>query len=215
MVFDMHSTGRAASVMICGFLYHCMNACLYEFIQQIGPQVWSDTVVNVTGEFSRNPRHIWSSVPTHPDYWAGHWKLIQGPDGAGGSDHAWWGSGMTLLTGQVGQSGLCIVGNVDPDPIQSQWGPVLGAYRWNYCGTWGAAGMLDIDGGFHLANMGNLTSTVASLLNVEAPLPNFGPMAKVVNGAYQSQTECINIANAPRASGIPSTPKGTAEDGVI
>jgi hypothetical protein len=74
----------------------------------------------------------------------------------------------------------------------------MGAFRWNYGGTWGAAGMLNIDGSFHLANMGNLTSTVAALLNVEAPLPNFGPMATVSGGRFQAQTECLNVANAPR-----------------
>jgi hypothetical protein len=167
MGFDMHNTGRAVSIMTCGYLYHCINAMLNHMIEQVGVAVWENTVVSVTAEFDRNPRDPGVSIPN---------AQINPANAQGGADHAWNGRSGTILVGS--NRNFMVAGAIDPDPSSnsSDWEKFyLGKL---YKGSWGASGNLNVDGGVHLANLGNMTSTIASFLNVEAPLSNFQPMIR-------------------------------------
>ncbi|WII72905.1 DUF1501 domain-containing protein [Bdellovibrio sp. 22V] len=53
---DMHATGGAAAVLFATSYYRGIAAGILELMDQLGPQVWQNTVVQVQGDFGRTAR---------------------------------------------------------------------------------------------------------------------------------------------------------------
>lgn len=53
---DMHETGAMASLLVCTAFYRGLAAAILELSRQLGPTGWSQTVLQVMGDFARSAR---------------------------------------------------------------------------------------------------------------------------------------------------------------
>jgi hypothetical protein len=163
---DEHGVGQGVSLIVNSFYFRALTACLYEFVQalkQTDDELFSETVIHVGSEFSRTPR-----------------------DDASGSDHAWPGNVLTMISGAIKKP--MVIGNVDPNPEDpaSAWKNIIG-----YKGSWGAAGPVKTNSGETLLHMGYASSTLAHLLRIKAPMANFSSLISEDpnSGAITSQVD--------------------------
>lgn len=85
---DMHETGAMASLVICTAFYRGLSAAILELSRQLGPDGWSNTVLQVMGDFSRSAR----------------------ADGSG-SDHGYNQMTTSVFSGAI-TNGPFVVGNI-------------------------------------------------------------------------------------------------------
>ena len=142
MAHDAHSTGAYSTLFFFSKFYKGFSACMLELVDQLknnnqsgGGALFDNTLIHITSEFGRNSRNNNS-----------------------GSDHAWHGSNITLLSGMI--EGPQVVGNIYHNHVDD-----------GHDGTWGAAAPVP-----ELANremvLGNVASSIANILKVETPTPN-------------------------------------------
>ena len=89
--FDEHKGGAMVSLMINTHYYLALSSCLYELISQYkSAGIYDDTIINIGGDFGRNPR-----------------------DDGSGSDHSPEANICTLFSGSM--TGLNVIGNIKQD----------------------------------------------------------------------------------------------------
>ncbi len=107
-VKDEHFVGKVPSLLINSLVYTALSACLLELISSLKTAgIWTETVVDLGGEFNRSAR----------------------VDGSG-SDHGYLGASVALYSG--GFNGPLVLGNVMAAPGANAWGrgaPVAGLGR--------------------------------------------------------------------------------------
>lgn len=114
--FDEHKGGSMVSLMINTHYYLALSSCLYELISQYkAAGIYDDTIINIGGDFGRNPR-----------------------DDGSGSDHSPEANTCTLFSGSM--TGLNVIGNIKQD---SQ--PEIGySGTWGYQAGNGSFGALNL-----------------------------------------------------------------------
>ncbi|MCB0393103.1 MAG: DUF1501 domain-containing protein, partial [Bdellovibrionales bacterium] len=91
MIFDQHNVGCIISYYLNSMYYRALSACLLELIEILKSQgKFQDTVIDVGGEFNRNPRNNGS-----------------------GADHGSAGGSMALYTGMLNSP--MVLGNIYRD----------------------------------------------------------------------------------------------------
>lgn len=103
---DEHYTGKVPSLLLNSLFYTAMSSCLLELISVLKTaDIWKDTVIDLGGEFNRNPNSVSS-----------------------GSEHGFKGKSVSLLSG--GFNNTMVLGNVSASTnINLSWGlgtPVTG-----------------------------------------------------------------------------------------
>lgn len=97
-IFDEHSAGKFASLIVGTHYYLALTSCIYELAQQLKSRsMWQDTVIRLDGEFGRCPRN----------------------DGRG-SDHSAQGNCISMFSGNI--KGLNVIGNITSNGGQSRTG---------------------------------------------------------------------------------------------
>ena len=98
--YDEHFGGSVLSVIINTFLFRCLSACLYEFINVLKADgLFDESVIQIGAEFSRNPRRDQS-----------------------GSDHGWMANCTSLFSGSIKKP--MVLGNtlLDSPYADGTWG---------------------------------------------------------------------------------------------
>lgn len=120
MIFDQHFVGGIPALYVNTIFYRALSACLLELTEQLkSVGKFDSTVIDVSGEFNRNPRNDRS-----------------------GSDHGYLGASMALYSGLV-QSPI-VLGNIFNDRggnYSGTWGegaPVTGLNTQLDIGHWGS-----------------------------------------------------------------------------
>jgi hypothetical protein len=143
--FDEHQGGGGAylSLVIYARFYRAFSACLYELVSRLK----SVPVANGLTLFDKTAITVTGDFGRAPSY------------EGNGSEHGPDGSNYSIISGMV--PNLTIVGN-----IKTNGSLILGN-----CGTWGKAGAM-VELGGRVAQMGNVSSTLSTMLEFDNPTPN-------------------------------------------
>jgi hypothetical protein len=128
-------------------MYLCLSACLNEFIRALGPQLFEETVIYITGDFNRQAhgQRDYGSAGT-PD-----------PTMHTGSEHAPNANVVSLISGAIQEP--MVFGNITLTGSQP-----FGAY--------GQSSAVNFEGFSRILSEGDQSSTVAALCRAAAPESN-------------------------------------------
>lgn len=160
---DAHATGAIPTLFYFSKYYRAVCACLLELVDKMKSKS-SPYGGNV---FQNTVMHVTSDF-----------NRSARTNGIG-ADHGWQGSNATIFTGMVDSP--IVIGNVKKDHAPGT----------TYGGTWGIAGHSDDLSGREML-IGNVASSVATILGTKSPTPNDQSMIGVKNG------KVINYASKPK-----------------
>ena len=142
---DMHEVGAYTGLLLNTRFYRAQSACLNEFINQLK----NTSIGQGQTLFDR------CAVTVTSDF-----NRSARMDGSG-SDHGWQGSSYTILSGMIPTT--TVVGNI------TQFSPGT-----KYSGMWGLSGSM-AEFNNRPGNIGNVASTLATILEFKSPTPNDQP----------------------------------------
>lgn len=162
MYYDQHETGMYATLLINSMLYRALGACMIEFTNQLKAKgIFDETVIQIAGEFGRDPARI---------------------DRCSSSEHGFTGQSSTIISGAV--KSFKVIGNITSNNTYTYY-DANNVKQTAVLGAWGRGA--PISGlGNRTANIGNLASTVATLLRVQTPTPNDPSLVLYSGGDYVS-----------------------------
>jgi hypothetical protein len=141
---DAHDYGQVLTLIFFSFYFHALSACLNHFISRLGSAAFKETVIHIASEFGRDPR-----------------------EAGNGSDHGWSANSVSILSGAIPQP--MVLGNVYRD---SQNGAQREGTVTQHRGSWGSAAPVDLESTPRAIEIGNVATTLATLLRIQSPTPN-------------------------------------------
>jgi hypothetical protein len=156
---DEHQAGTALSTLIWSFGYRAIAACIYELIAVL------------------KAKNLWDNTVIH---FANEFSRSARVDGSG-ADHGWEGNVMSAWSGAI--KAPLVIGNIRVNASDAT--KDVPAYQ----GTWGGAANIDHDKTVGHLNIGHVSSSVATLLNVERPMLNFAPVITADDSGIKSVVE--------------------------
>ncbi len=156
---DEHAAGTALSTLIWSYGYRGIAACIYELVQ----------VLKAKGQWNNTVIHL-----------ANEFSRSARTDGSG-ADHGWEGNVMSLWSGAI--KAPLVIGNIRANASDATKDIPA------YAGTWGGAANIDHDKTIGHLNIGHVSSTVATLLNVERPMKNFASLITADDSGIKSVVE--------------------------
>jgi hypothetical protein len=144
---DAHNTGAYATLFFFSKYYLAFSACLLELVRSLkSAGEFNNSLIQISSEFNRSAK-----------------------SNAGGSDHGWRGSNISLISGRITQP-ECI-GNISREGTSN-----------NHLGTWGVAARNPSMNNREIG-LGNMVSTVSNILGIQSVTSNDQPL---VNSTPQS-----------------------------
>ena len=159
---DQHSTNIHCGIISNTAFWRGVIAGLLELIDVLKTNnMFADTVIHITSDFGRNPRHrVRSSI-----------------EKSEGSDHGWDGHVTSVISGAF-NNGPVVMGNIKKDGRRN-----TNDINEPYIGAWGRGGEVDFNGSHEVLSPRHAAAAVAHLAGVSPnPWPFTNLIWKLENG---------------------------------